>query len=138
MRRLLALAALALAACSSDPVDEEEAEPPATPNETDETLTAIPDAFLGVWDYVEGSCNPASDLRVEIAPMQVTFYESVGEVEAVEGGADEVTVVMQMSGEGETWRNEQVFRLADGGSILETDDPAPGGEGKLRRSKCPA
>lgn len=120
---------LALAACGSQDDATE------TPPETDQTAipvepdggigdgtqplsdardvaqaNGIPARFRGVWDYVDGSCDPASDLRVEISADRVVFYESVGEVENVTPGPDGTEVELAMEGEGQTWDSR--FRLS--------------------------
>ena len=140
----IALAALALlAACSDDsatptaetsatPATAEQPSPAATPEARD----TIPAAYLGTWDYVDGTCDPMSDLLLEISPEQMIFYESMGEVRSVTQAADAIIVDLAMTGEGESWDNTQTFRLTDGGTILESDQPGVGGAEKLRRKKC--
>ncbi|HAN88805.1 MAG TPA: hypothetical protein DCQ48_05640, partial [Erythrobacter sp.] len=79
----------------------------------------IPAAFRGVWDYVEGSCDPASDLRVEIGPETMQFYESFGEVTRIEvAGPQDIVVSLAMEGEGETWEMARRFTLSDDGRRL--------------------
>lgn len=134
----LAVAALALAACSQDasaPVDSEVAPSGGTDDATlrqgerslaDPTeegparqLTSVPERFRGVWDYVEGSCNPASDLRVEIGENAFGFYESQGQVTDIRAeGADAIVVTLAMGGEGETWTMKRRFTLDDGGRLI--------------------
>lgn len=119
---------LLLAACGS-----ETAEPPAAPATTevvisdtvgaqpsaaapDGVLTAIPAAFLGVWDAETGSCDPASDLRLEIAAQTIGFYESQGTVNRVVQNPDGWTVAdLAMEGEGETWDMTMSLRLSGEG-----------------------
>ena len=109
MKRILFPAALPLAvllaACSGG-ADEADAPDPAEtmmPVEPDGGIgdgagppgpvvaETIPAAFRGVWDYVEGSCDPASDMRVEIGPKTMQFYESHGDVTGVEVGSPQVS-----------------------------------------------
>lgn len=147
-----ALTLLALAACSpaadgnaEDPALETKAAesavsspsaPAATSDVTAERMTTIPSAYLGVWDFIDGNCNPDSDLRLKIAPDALTYYESYGEVQSLDVVGDAITVTMSMEGEGETWESRETFRLVDNGTILESNLPAPGGDGNLRRKKC--
>ena len=78
------------------------------------------------WDYVEGSCDPASDMRVEIGPKTMQFYESHGDVTGVEvGSPQDIVVSLAMEGEGETWDMARRFTLSDDGRTLT---PAPVGE----------
>ena len=127
------LAILALAACSQEaeepagPTGEQTAMPvepdggigdgagPPQPVVVEE----IPQAFLGVWDHVEGSCDPASDLRVEISPRSMQFYESHGEVAQVEVDSPRrIVVSLAMEGEGEKWQMARMFTLSDDGKTL--------------------
>ena len=79
-RTLPVVAAVALAACSGGrevpPETPAEQEVPSlaasengAPGENTATASAenaIPDRFIGVWDYIRGTCDPASDMRLEI------------------------------------------------------------------------
>ncbi len=86
-------------------------------------VAAIPEQFRGVWDYIEGSCAPESDLRLEVTAGDLMFYESVGEVESVEvENANQVVVELSMSGEGESWTERTRLTLTDGGDILTPVD----------------
>lgn len=100
----------------------------------------IPAGFRGVWDYVRGTCDPASDLRIEIGPRSIGFYESHGEVTRVEiDGANRIVVSLAMEGEGEKWAMARRFTLSDDGQTLtpsavdaeEQFEPMP-------LKKCPA
>ena len=82
-------------------------------------VPAIPAAFHGVWDYVDGSCAPESDLRIEIRPESIGFYESLGELTAIDiASPDDITVTLAMEGEGETWDMQRRFVLSDDGATL--------------------
>lgn len=137
MKRSLLTAALPLAllaaACSDGPDEAAAPEPAETmmPVEPDGgigdgagppgpvTAETIPAAFRAVWDYVEGSCDPASDLRVEIGPETMQFYESFGEVTRIEvAGPQDIVVSLAMEGEGETWEMARRFTLSDDGRRL--------------------
>ncbi len=87
---------------------------------------AIPAPFHGVWDYVDDSCAPESDLRIEIRPESIGFYESLGELTAIDiASPDDITVTLAMEGEGETWDMQRRFVLSDDGATLT---PQPVGE----------
>jgi len=73
----------------------------------------IPARFHGVWDYEEGSCNPASDLRAEVTSGEIIFYESVGEVRSVSDGEGGAVVSLAMSGEGDTWNTDLRLTLRE-------------------------
>ncbi len=108
MRAKLALtvAVVALAACGSR---DDTSEPLPDAGDTAQ-VDGIPARFHGAWDYVDGSCNPTSDLRVEVSADRVIFYESVGEVEGVSSGTDGTEVTLAMEGEGQNWDSR--FRLS--------------------------
>lgn len=153
--RNTAFALLALAACSSGVEAREDgsdveltmsaADAPRYPDETvtqpDPGEGAIPARFLGVWDYEGGTCARSSDLRMEISPREILFYESVGTVIAVIPEGEDALVTLAMEGEGETW--EQVERLSlegDGESErLHTSDGAtPNMQDDYPRKRCKA
>lgn len=150
MKRLfLPLAVLALAACSQEPGDAPAAEETIMPVEPDGGIgdgagppgtglaDTIPAAFLGVWDYVEGTCDPASDLRVEIAPTSMQFYESYGAVTRVEVASPQSIIVgLAMEGEGETWQMERMFTLSDDGETLTPTSPGEDQFEPMPLEKC--
>ena len=99
----------------------------------------IPGGFGGVWDYEGGTCAAGSDLRIEIAPDRVTFYESVGTVMKVEREGNDALVTLAMEGEGETW--DQVLRLSlverrDGLRLFTSDGAKPKPVNDLPRKLC--
>ncbi|QDH33951.1 hypothetical protein [Porphyrobacter sp. YT40] len=154
----VALPFLALAACGS-----ETAEPPAAPatvevvtadtegtpgdappaTATDGTLTAIPAAFHGVWDAETGTCDPASDLRLEIGPETLGFYESQGTVtDVTKGGDGAIVIALAMEGEGEQWKQTVKLQL-DQSNDREWLLYLPGPDfdavrQPIRRKRCPA
>ena len=100
----------------------------------------IPTRFRGVWDKAQGTCTPASDLRMEIRAGEIEFYESLGEVTSVEAESpDSIIVSLAMNGEGETWTVTSRYVLSDDGAIMtpyETENnpryqPIP-------RKRCPS
>ena len=144
--------ALLLAACGSEKADApgapatpaigtaepQGASPPAT--RAEDSLAAIPARFLGIWDAETGTCHPASDLRLEIAPDGIVFYESAGEVTGVSGGAGgPVTVALAMKGEGETWTMDMTLDLTGSGADERLITRHKGALGEpLARKRCPA
>ena len=151
MRLCLLACVLTLAACSANedaPAPTESQAPAGEAFVSDETISdpdltkgQIPARYIGVWDYVGGTCAPESDMRMEIAPREITFYESYGAVAGVgQDGADAIADLM-MEGEGETW--VQVMRLSlvdvDGVMQLHTSDgTTPKQADEYPRKKCPA
>lgn len=149
---------LGLAACGSEaeaPADTApaaEATAAPTDDSADDTGDAgetvedalanrIPTRFQGVWDYVGGSCDPASDLRMEISGSEILFYESIGQVTGVSGEGDEIVVTLAMEGEGETWEQATRLALVGEGSDqrLETGDgEQPRTVDEYPSKRCPA
>lgn len=130
INRILSIAlpaTLLLASCSGgDPADEPDPSATMMPVEPDGgigdgagpplpvTAETVPADFLGVWDHVEGSCDPASDLRVEIRPDAMQFYESYGEITRIEIESPRAIVVsLEMEGEGEKWQMTRRFTLSE-------------------------
>lgn len=138
----LAAATMALGACSSEPetpapeAGETAAEAPVDAPVTTPDADGIPADMLGVWDYVAGTCDPASDMRLEIAADHLTFYESYGTIQSVTRDGDDVTIALAMEGEGETWEESTTYRLVEGGTLLESSLPDPMGDGLMRRKRC--
>ena len=95
--------------------------PPLTGQEAIDA-NLIPANFHGVWDYEGGTCNRASDMRMEISGSEILFYESIGRVSDVAGDGDGVIVTLDMEGEGETWTQKTRLLLAQDGDRLETSD----------------
>ena len=88
----------------------------------------MPERFHGVWNQVDGSCNPASELRVEITPTTIEFYESHGEImRIVVEAPNNLVVALTMEGEGEKWDMAHRFTLSDDGDTL-TSSPLIGEE----------
>lgn len=130
MRLFGALIVMALAACSQEPetpvptstpvekVIPAEHDAPATPAAV-QTAQAIPQQFVGVWDFVDGTCDPASDLRIDIRPTEIEFYELFGAVTSVKvENAQSIVVSLDMTGEGESWQITNRFVLSQGDTIL--------------------
>lgn len=129
----VSVATLALAACSGEPGEADQSATVATPaervipaehdtpavNSTPQAMETIPEQFLGIWDFVDGTCDPASDLRMDIRPAEIEFYESIGKVTSVTLENPQTAVVaLDMTGEGERWQITNRFVLSDGDAIL--------------------
>ncbi|MCX9146095.1 hypothetical protein [Erythrobacter sp. WG] len=106
-----------------------------------DTAAAIPARFHGVWDAETGTCDPASDLRLEVGPREVGFYESHGAVTKVaEPGDGSAAVTMAMEGEGERWTATFHLALVDSGAgerlTVRHDDGRPATP-ILKLERCP-
>lgn len=148
-RILLPLAVLALAACSQGADEAPAPEETMMPVERDggigdgagppvaEAIASIPVAFLGVWDYVDGTCDPASDMRLDIGEQAIGFYESTGTVADVRDEDGTTYVDLAMSGEGETWETTLGLRLVDAGTqLMVITAEAPDDAEKYMRKRC--
>ena len=134
---LTGLGVISIAACSPAPEQTEAAEhTEAPPVET----ARIPARFQGVWDYVEGTCAPESDLRLEISAEQITFYEAVGSVLSAKAeSGSHVVVVLAIEGEGETSEEELLLTLSEEGDELTPQFYFDGKASEpLIRKRCPA
>lgn len=125
-----------------DKTQADEAEPSPSPAATPETpapLSSIPAEFLGVWDAETGTCSRESDLRLEISPQEIVFYESFGQVVTVKRIGDAtVEIALAMQGEGQTWSNTERLTVSGDGQIL-TLAPVLGetASDTIPRKKCP-
>ena len=160
---LLATAAFALAACSSEPEQQTEnadafadrigAEgtpapdasptsslggPPPPPMAQLGAPKPVPAKFQGVWDYIDGTCARESDLRIEIGTGSMLFYESRGTINGFEQpDPDTLVLNLAMEGEGERWEERTRVTLVEGGRFLETSDVSGYGSGQaIRRKRC--
>jgi hypothetical protein len=158
MRAAIAsFAVLVLIGCSSespepseigadDIADSEEIRTPqrgegvGSPDDIDAVLNdRIPAKFQGIWDDVEGSCDPLSDSRMEVGAGEILFYESVGIVTDVEPEGDAIIVTFAMEGEGETWEQSTRFALAGDGSdqrLLSSDAEQPDTFDEYASKRC--
>lgn len=84
----------------------------------------IPPQFHGEWNEDIASCGTGlNDSRLRIEATRMRFYESGGQVRgAFTQGPFEMIVVLDMSGEGETWIAAYHFVLASDGQHLSTED----------------
>ena len=155
---IFALPMLALAACGGEPQQDTPdpattaaamPEPAASPEPTLAANT-IPARFHGVWDAETGTCDPASDLRLEIGAQTIGFYESQGTVTAADASdPDVVSIQLAMEGEGDKWTQAMDLALEGEGAdaVLyvrhQPDEQdmekgmAPGGVA-LPLKRCPA
>jgi hypothetical protein len=101
----------------------------------------IPARFHGVWDALTGTCDPASDMRVEITARRIEYYESVGDVSGVGSEGDDAIADLVMEGEGETWVQParlSLETLPDGERLRISDALKPESPDDPLRKRCPA
>lgn len=93
----------------------------------------VPERFLGRWATSAASCDSdADDLAIRIDAESIQFWESDGPVRAVvERGENELALIAELSGEGETWLAAMRFELSTEGDRL-TGTTAGSGQGIVR------
>lgn len=98
----------------------------------------IPNILIGAWDYEKGTCDPASDMRIEVDRTELRFYESVGQVLAVRREGDATIVDLAMEGEGERWNETLRLALKNDGTRLHVTEPQAASEvDDYPRRRCP-
>jgi hypothetical protein len=153
MKKLLLLACLGVAACSpaagpvADANSSTAVEPSALPPPASASANGsasgnvaqsaeIPAAFLGEWDIPPNPCDQTSDSRIVVRKDSIDFWESTGMVDQVTAtDANDVTLALGMTGEGETWTLKMRMTLSADGKTLTTDTDT--GQA-VSRVRCPA
>lgn len=141
---IVSIAALALLACSqgedaTPPEAGKTTEAPAPAPSSPAAVQTVPAAFLGVWDYVKGTCDPASDLRIEIKPAAIEFYESHGDITRIAVESPEAVVLdLAMEGEGEKWTMQRRLTLSNDGEMLTPTGIEDDGFEPMPLKRCPS
>ncbi|HYG26874.1 MAG TPA: hypothetical protein VD906_08200, partial [Caulobacteraceae bacterium] len=121
MRKLALIAALAVAACNQaqDPAENTAAAPAANaPAEVTAPAQGergvVPAAYQGEWNADLEACGTGMhDSKLEIGPDTISFYESSGRIKSAsewEGG--DLTILADVTGEGETRETTHTYRLS--------------------------
>jgi hypothetical protein len=151
-------AALLLAACSQDASAPVETESDikgdidaASTDANDRSLAdaattgptrqadVVPERFRGVWDHVEGNCDPASELRMEIGETAIGFYESRGQVTNIElDGQNSMVLELAMEGEGERWTMTRRFTLESSGRLVPSATDSEEEFEPMPLKRCPS
>ena len=96
---------------------------------------AVPERFLGAWASSPASCgSDADDLVLRLAPRHISYWESGGPVRSVVMRGDEIALIVELSGEGETWLAAAKFKLSPDGRMLTDNTSIPGK--KIVRYRC--
>ncbi len=101
------------------------------------SAVAVPSQFVGNWAGSPTSCgSDTDDLILRIRARHITYWESGGRIRAaVTRGSNEIALIAELSGEGETWLATATFTLSPDGKRLIDDTTTPGKE--VVRYKCP-
>lgn len=96
----------------------------------------VPTRFTGYWAGSPDSCgSDADELILRITPRHIYYWESDGPIKAVVvRGGNEIALISELSGEGETWLSTANFKLSQDGRKLIDDTTVPGQE--VVRYKC--
>jgi hypothetical protein len=154
MRAAFLATVLAISACGGEGQQDAAApEPAATatsvaslpePAAQAASSPTIPARFIGVWDAETGSCDPASDLRLDITPQAIGFYESQGTLTGLAEAIDGSTAVeLAMEGEGDTWDMTMTISLSGIGVaerliVQHRGEPGQPAPAPLTLKRCPA
>ena len=101
-----------------------------------EQAQTVPPRFQGAWNTNLKHCGTAlDDSRLIISANRIKFYESGGPIRAVvTRGQFDLALIVELSGEGETWLSYSYFRLSsDHASITSINEGEPG----MVRYRCP-
>jgi hypothetical protein len=142
---ILALAIISLAGCNAPPAPagaaadaraNADAGMPATAPTAVDTQPAndpaVPARFLGEWAIDAAACaRPGDESRLRIDPDRIAFHESSGAIVSAAGAAPDLTLVAELTGEGETRAATYRFRLSGDGNTLT--DTSGGGMGMVRQ-----
>lgn len=86
---------------------------------------AVPDVFLGLWAGAPSDCghdDHSDEMMMTITPSEIRFYESAGEIINIEiHGPSEITVRLELWGEGESWEEELRLTVSQKGKLLQTE-----------------
>lgn len=155
-RAILVLAALAVAACSPQPVAQapseaaqesratkapQQASPPPTGPGIPEF--GIPVNIQGRWGLVPADCTSTrGDAKglLNVSATTLGFYESRGTLtRIVERSDNRLRASFAFSGEGSTWTRDETIDVQDGGKTLVRREHGEGAmPGPFEYTRCPA
>jgi len=121
----------ATATMPTAPSDTTPAANQATPA-TDPADT-IPAAFQGRWAADADACRKSADeSQLELQADRAAFFEGSGPIKSVVVDGDVVTLVAELTAEGEADETTYAFRLSDNGTTLTDISTGPG----MVRHRC--
>ncbi|WP_152560438.1 hypothetical protein [Arenimonas donghaensis] len=84
---------------------------------------AVPERFRGHWAGHAGACGSGTDdLAMHLGADRISLWESEGEIRALASpGANQINIVAELTGEGESWMATFRFSLSEDGSTLITE-----------------
>jgi hypothetical protein len=104
------------------------------PASSDSDVT-VPARFVGDWAGGPASCgSEADDLVLRLTSHHISYWESAGPIRPAVVRGDEIALVAELSGEGETWLSTIKFELSPDGRMLIDRVSVPGKE--VVRYRC--
>ena len=100
-------------------------------------VPAVPSQFVGEWNARVADCRTGeNDSALRIKKNQIEYYESDGPIKAVVShGHYEIALILELSGEGQTWITTEHFKLSPGENKLTSiNHPGDG----FVRYRCPS
>jgi hypothetical protein len=97
----------------------------------------VPDQYIGQWAGRPESCGSDADLlTLRLSKDRIAYWESEGPILAsVSRGARDLALIIELSGEGETWLATAKFELSSDGQQLVDSTTIPGES--IVRHRCP-
>ena len=93
----------------------------------------IPAPFQGRWAADAEACRkPADESQLELQANRAAFFEGSGPIKSVVVDGDVVTLVAELTAEGEADETTYAFRLSDNGNTLTDISTGPG----MVRHRC--
>ena len=96
----------------------------------------VPSQFVGEWNARVADCATGeNDSSLRIRKSDVAYFESYGPIKAiVSHGRYEIALILELSGDGETWIATEHFKLSPSGNKLTSvNQPGDG----FVRYRCP-
>lgn len=109
---------------------------PATVAAAD-VVPSVPSQFIGEWNARIADCGTGdNDSALRIRKSQIEYHESDGPIKAVVShGRYEIALILELSGEGQTWIATEHFKLSPGEDTLTSiNQPGDG----FVRYRCPS
>jgi hypothetical protein len=95
--------------------------------------STIPAPFQGRWAADASACEkPADESQLELQAHRAAFFEGSGPIKSVVVDGDVITLVAELSAEGEVDETTYAFRLSDNGRTLTDISTGPG----MVRHRC--
>ena len=97
-------------------------------------LVRVPVQFQGRWDANVHLCGRGGDSQLEIRANEISFFESAGPIKAIVAqGTNDLALIAELSGEGQTYLSARHFQLSeDEQELADISNPT-----HFVRHRCP-